>query len=290
MKRLTLSAPAKINLTLDVVGKREDDDYHLIRTVMQTVTLSDTVTVTRVEEPGIFLRLSDKTLPTDRRNTAYAAAKAFWNALPEGERVGGIDIYIDKKIPQQAGLAGGSADAAAVLRGCNRLWDDPFSTDALCAFAVSIGADVPFCVRGGAALATGIGEVLEPVKSLPEELFVVICKPAVSVSTAEAYKAVDTFAGERRLSDEAGMIAALEAGDAAAVGERLYNVFEDVLPLPEVAAIRGEMAKFSPLGSRMSGSGSAVFALFASEADAKACREALQKFGAVTLCRPLSNE
>ncbi len=289
MKRLTLSAPAKINLTLDVVGKREDD-YHLIRTVMQTVTLSDTVTVTRVEEPGIFLRLSDKNLPTDRRNTAYAAAKAFWNALPEAERVGGIDIYIDKKIPQQAGLAGGSADAAAVLRGLNSLWELPFSIDALCAFAVSIGADVPFCVRGGAALATGIGEVLEPVKGLSDELFVVVCKPAVSVSTAEAYKAVDTFEGERRLSDEAGLIAALEAGDAAAVGEKLYNVFEDVLNLAEVTAICEKMREFAPLGCQMSGSGSAVFALFTSETDARACREALWDYGAVYLCRPLANE
>ena len=289
MKRLTLSAPAKINLTLDVVGKREDE-YHLIRTVMQTVTLSDTVTVTRVDEPGIFLRLSDKNLPTDRRNTAYAAAKAFWNALPEAQRVGGIDIYIDKKIPQQAGLAGGSADAAAVLRGLNRLWDDPFSTDALCAFAVSIGADVPFCVRGGAALATGIGEVLEPVKSLPDDLFAVVCKPAISVSTAEAYKAVDTFEGERKLSDEVGLIAALEAGDVAAVGAKLYNVFEDVLNLPEVAAICEKMREFAPLGCQMSGSGSAVFSLFTSETDARACREALRDFGTVYLCRPLTNE
>ena len=289
MKRLTLSAPAKINLTLDVVGKREDD-YHLIRTVMQTVTLSDTVTVTRVDEPGIFLRLSDKTLPTDRRNTAYAAAKAFWNALPESQRVGGVDIYIDKKIPQQAGLAGGSADAAAVLRGLNSLWDLPFSTDALCAFAVSIGADVPFCVRGGAALATGIGEVLEPVTGLRDDLFVVICKPAVSVSTAEAYKAVDTFEGERRLSDEVGLIAALEADDASAVGQRLYNVFEDVLSLPEVTAICDKMREFSPLGCRMSGSGSAVYALFENERAARDCREALREFGTVFLCRPLANE
>ncbi len=288
MKRLTLSAPAKINLTLDVVGKREDD-YHLIRTVMQTVTLSDTVTVTRVDEPGIFLRLSDKNLPTDRRNTAYAAAKAFWNALPEAERVGGIDIYIDKKIPQQAGLAGGSADAAAVLRGLNRLWDDPFSTDALCAFAVSIGADVPFCVRGGSALATGIGEVLEPVKSLSDELFVVICKPAVSVSTAEAYAAVDACEISK-LSDETGLLAALEAEDVAAVGERLFNVFEEVLKLPEVDAVCEKMREFSPLGCQMSGSGSAVYALFKNESDARDCREALRDLGTVFLCRPLSNE
>lgn len=288
MKRLTLSAPAKINLTLDVVGKREDN-YHLIRTVMQTVTLSDTVTVTQVDEPGIFLRLSDKNLPTDRRNTAYAAAKAFWNALPEAKRVGGIDIYIDKKIPQQAGLAGGSADAAAVLRGLNRLWDDPFSIDALCAFAVSIGADVPFCVRGGSALATGIGEVLEPVKSLSDELFVVICKPTVSVSTAEAYAAVDAYEGTA-LSDEVGLLAALEAEDAAAVGERLFNVFEDVLKLPEVEAICTKMREFAPLGCRMSGSGSAVYALFQNETAARDCREALRDFGTVFLCRPLSNE
>ncbi len=289
MKRLTLSAPAKINLTLDVVGKREDN-YHLIRTVMQTVTLSDTVTVTRVDEPGIFLRLSDKSLPTDRRNTAYAAAKAFWNALPESDRVGGIDIYIDKKIPQQAGLAGGSADAAAVLRGLNHLWDEPFSIGALCVFAVSIGADVPFCVRGGAALATGIGEVLEPVKSLADDLFVVICKPEVSVSTADAYAAVDAYEGDGVLSDEVGLLAALEAEDVATVGEKLHNVFEKVLNLPQVNSICEKMREFAPLGCQMSGSGSAVYALFKNETDARACREALRDFGTVYLCRPLSNE
>lgn len=288
MKRLTLSAPAKINLLLDVVGKR-DDGYHLIRTVMQTITLSDTVTVTRIDEPGIYLRLSDKTLPTDRRNTAYVAVKAFWNALPEAQRVGGVDVYIDKKIPQQAGLAGGSADAAAVLRGLNSLWDRPFSTDALCALAVSIGADVPFCVRGGAAFAGGIGEALEPIKGLSEEMFLVVCKPTVSVPTAKAYAAVDVFDGERRTPDEAGLLAALEAGDAAAVGARLCNVFEDVLRLPEVDAIFEKAREFSPLGCCMSGSGSSVYALFEREADARACREALRDFGAVYLCRPLTN-
>ncbi|MBR3290445.1 MAG: 4-(cytidine 5'-diphospho)-2-C-methyl-D-erythritol kinase [Clostridia bacterium] len=294
MNALTLRAPAKINLTLDILGCRPDG-YHELRTVMQTVDLADTVTLKRTEGGGIALSLSDPALPCDRRNTAYAAAEVFFAALRErGGEPFGVWIHVTKTIPQQAGMAGGSADAAAVLRGLNRLAGDPFSRDTLCALGAKIGADVPFCVRGGAALATGIGERLTPVPGLPETLTVVVCKPPVGVSTGAAYNAVDAALSAVTPSDEAGLLAALQAGDPAAVGARLHNAFEQALSIPEVTAILARMRAFSPLGCRMTGSGSAVFALFSDEAAARACADAL--FGAaddppagdVFLCRPLS--
>ena len=281
MNALTLTAPAKINLTLDVLGRRPDG-YHDLRTVMQTVDLSDTVTLEPAGE-GISLSLSDPALPCDRRNTAFAAAEVFFAALRErGGDSFGVRMFVQKTVPQQAGMAGGSADAAAVLRGLNRLAGDPFSRDALCALGARIGADVPFCVRGGAALATGIGEVLTPVPGLSETLSIVVCKPPVGVSTGAAYNAVDAHLSAVIPSDEAGLLAALAAGDPAGVGARLHNAFEQALAIPEVTAILTRMRSFRPLGCRMTGSGSAVFALFADDAAARACAAALRGEASVT--------
>ena len=287
MNALTLSAPAKINLTLDVLGRRADG-YHDLRTIMQTVDLCDTVTLERTGE-GISLSLSDPALPTDRRNTVYAAAEAFFAALTErGEAPFGVRIFVEKTIPQQAGMAGGSADAAAVLRGLNRLAGDPFSPDALCALGAEIGADVPFCVRGAAALATGIGEVLTPVPGLSDGVFIVVCKPPVGVSTGAAYAAVDAKLAAVTPSDEAGLLAALRAGDAAGVGARLHNAFEQALAIPDVTDILTRMRAFTPLGCRMTGSGSATLAPFADEDAARACTEALTPLGETFVCHPLS--
>ena len=287
MNALTLAAPAKINLTLDVLGRRADG-YHDLRTVMQTVDLSDTVTLEKTGE-GIALSLSDPALPTDRRNTAYAAAEGFFAALTaHGGTSFGVRIFVQKTVPQQAGMGGGSADAAAVLRGLNTLAGNPFSPDDLCALGAEIGADVPFCVRGGAALATGIGERLSPVPGLPENVFIVVCKPPVGVSTGAAYNAVDAHLSAVIPSDEAGLLAALKAGNPAGVGARLHNAFEQALALPEVTEILTRMQGFSPLGCRMTGSGSATFALFADESAAIACADVLAPFGETFVCHPLS--
>ena len=286
MNALTLAAPA--NLTLDVLGRRADG-YHDLRTVMQTVDLCDMVTLERTQGEGIALSLSDPMLPTDRRNTAYAVAEGFFAALTaHGGTPFGVRIFVQKTIPQQAGMAGGSADAAAVLRGLNRLAGDPFSLDELCALGAKIGADVPFCVRGGAALATGIGEILTPVPSLSDSVCIVVCKPPVGVSTGAAYAAVDAKLSAVTPSDESGLLAALHAGDAAGVGARLHNTFEQALAIPEVTEILRRMLAFSPLGCRMTGSGSATFALFADEAAARACADALAPFGETFVCHPLS--
>lgn len=282
MERITLHAPAKINLTLEVTGRRADG-YHTLRSVMQAVDLCDRVTVTCREQAGIELRLSDPALPTDSRNTAMRAAEVF--AAQAGLPFG-VTIEVDKHIPRQAGMAGGSADAAGVLAALNILTGARFSVEALCQMGVRIGADVPFCLLGGCALAEGIGEELTPVPGLPD-MPIVVVKPPVGVSTAEAYQRVDGAVLTDR-PDTDGMLCALRAGDGAAIGAALGNVFETAMALPEVAAIREAMAAHRPLGSRMTGSGSAVFALFDGEAPALACAADAAAQGAVYLCRPCS--
>lgn len=282
MERITLHAPAKINLTLDVTGRR-DDGYHTIRSVMQAVDLCDRVTVTRRDTPGVELVLSDLSLPTDSRNTAVRAAEVF--AAQAGLPFG-VTIEVEKHIPQQAGMAGGSADAAGVLAALNILTGSRVTAEELCRMGAHIGADVPFCLRGGCALAEGIGEILTPVTGLPDMPLVVV-KPPVGVSTAEAYRRVDETVFTTR-PDTDGMLRALQAQDGAAIGAILGNVFETAMALPEVAAIRKAMAEHHPLGSRMTGSGSAVVALFADEDAAVACAADLAALGAVYLCRPCS--
>lgn len=262
-------APAKINLTLDMTGRRADG-YHLLRTVMQTVDLCDTVTLMPGED-GIRLTLSDETLPADERNTAWKAAALFYEA---SELTPAVDILIEKRIPQQAGMAGGSADAAAVLRGLNELYDYPLTESVLLMLAEKIGADVPFCVVGGTQLAEGIGEVLTPLSDLPP-MGIAVIKPPVGVSTAAAYAAVDSQNLPLHTEKEQGLLSALEAGDAAGVAANLFNVFDDALALPEVAEVKSAVAAFAPLGCQMTGSGSAVFALFSSEEAATACADAL---------------
>ena len=276
---------AKINLTLHVTGIRPDG-YHEIRSVMHTIDLCDTVTLT-AQESGITLSLSDPTLPTDEKNTAFAAAQRFLS-LP-GCPLGGVAIHVEKRIPQQAGLAGGSADAAAVLRGLNRMCGGRLSTDELCALGTRVGADVPFCTVGGAALACGIGEQLSALPTLPPRTVLVVCKPPVGVSTKAAYAAVDAvpLRPEADGEEERAVIAGLRSGDLAAVGAHISNVFERALALPEVEEICAAAEVFSPCGVRMSGSGSAVYALFEEEEAAAACAAALRRYGETFLCRPI---
>ncbi len=282
MLEQTVFAPAKINLTLDVVGKR-DDGYHLIQTIMQAVDYADTVTVRLTKEAGIRLRVSDSRLPTDRRNTAWRAAAAFLDAV--GEKGRGVEIAVQKAIPMEAGLAGGSADAAGVLTALNRLMDTRLTPDELCSIGEAVGADVPFCVLGGAASAEGIGTILSPLPSMPP-CWLVIAKPDRGVSTAEAYRLVDRAEIPRR--PRPGAVAdALCAGDLDTIGRELCNVFETALALPEVAQIEEIMRQFDTLGCRMTGSGSAVYGIFEGKTDAQRCARRLkEEVAAVQICRP----
>ena len=282
MPAVTVLAPAKINLTLDVGGRRPDG-YHEVDTVMQTVDLCDRVTVERTDSGRIELCLPGSDLPADERNTAYRAARLFFEKA--GFACPGVRLTVEKRIPMQAGLAGGSADAAGVLAGLNRLWDGAVSEAELLAAAAQVGADVPFCLVGGAARAVGIGTELTPYPPLPP-CTVLIVQPETGVSTAEAYRAIDRARLTRR-PDAAAMRRALESADLKAVGSRLGNVFEEAEALPEVERIRQTAKAYGALGCRMSGSGSAVFALFEREPDAGRCRaECARRFPFAQLCHP----
>lgn len=280
MTAIVMRAPAKINLTLDVTGVRADG-YHTIRSVMQTVDLCDRITVSLREQSGIALSLSDPALPTGRDNIAFRAAEVF---MEQSGWQQGLYIEVEKHIPMQAGMAGGSADAAGVLAALRELSGAGISTEDLCAWGLRVGADVPFCIRGGCALAGGIGERLTPLPVLPE-CWIAVVKPAAGVSTAEAYRRVDQAAISRR-PDTAAMASAVRKGDMAGVAREVCNVFEEGMALEEVAAIRTAMRAHSPLASQMTGSGSAVFALFEDENRARDCARALSNLGDTFVCRP----
>ena len=268
MKTQTIPAYAKLNLTLDILGKR-DDGYHELRMVMQTVSLCDDVTVTLTDGTGVACRVAGAELPCDERNLAVKAANAFCEALGYH---GGIDITLTKRIPSGAGLGGGSADAAAVLRALNRWKDYPLSVYALCELGAQIGSDVPFCVLCGTALAEGRGERLTKLPDTPE-MFTVICKPDVCFSTPALYAKLDDVALAKR-PDTRAMRAALEKGDLEAIGAGLCNVFEQVA-IPdhlELNYIKSIMMSYGAYGAQMTGSGSAVYGLFDSfEYAAVAC-------------------
>ena len=280
---ITLDARAKLNLTLDILGLRADG-YHEIETVMQSVTLCDTVRLTRRAVRGIELVCSEPTLPVGPGNLAHRAAAAFLHAA--GREDAGIRIELLKRIPSGAGMAGGSADAAAVLVGLDRLLGTDFSAEELAALGTALGADVPFCLTGGTWLARGIGERLAPAPGLPD-CWIVTAKPAASVSTAAAYAAFDRLAAPVR-PNTAAMQAALGAGDLLAVAESLGNVFEQAGVPPEVPALRAAMVRAGALGACMTGSGSAVFGLFDGEAPARACAAGLTAGAAVFVCRSAS--
>ncbi len=278
-----VSAPAKLNLTLDVLGLRADG-YHEMKSVMQAVDLCDTVELTETAG-GITLAITGSDLIPDERNTAYKAAAVFLRHIHR--EAFGVHIDLHKHIPMQAGMAGGSADAAAVLVGMNVLTGAGLSTATLCELGAAVGADVPFCVTGGAAVASGIGTTLCAVTPLSVG-WIVAAKPAVSVSTAEAYRAIDRAEG-LPTPDHDGMCVAMAAGDLPRVGALLCNVFEEALALPAVSELLRAMRAFSPLGCRMTGSGSVAFALFESEAEAVHCATSLgEKYNEVYVCRPIA--
>lgn len=260
MASMTVQAPAKINLTLDVLGRRPDG-YHELRMVMQTVALADTL---RLETgTGKPLQVSSNLgfLPCNEKNLAAAAALRLLEAA--GRDCGGLSIGLDKTIPVCAGLAGGSADAAAVLRGLNDLLGLGCSPARLAEIGALVGSDVPYCVMGGTALVEGRGERLSALPALPS-CHVVLCKPRFGVSTPELFARVDSVRLRCR-PDTAGLIAALEAGDLEGAARRMYNVFEDVLPSHrgrEIRDIKTALIQAGALGASMSGTGPTVFGLF----------------------------
>ena len=270
---MEIQAFAKLNLTLDVLGKRPDG-YHDLRMVMQSITLCDTLTLTPNQGQGLRVSTDLHFLPTGEKNLAAIAARRFWEAL--GCPAEDLDICIRKRIPVCAGMAGGSTDAAAVLRALNQRAGSPLTPAELARVGEQVGSDVPYCVLGGTALAEGRGEVLTPLAPLPR-CTVVVCKPNFSISTPELFRQLDSVR-LRHHPDTDGMLAALEAGDLGGVARRVYNVFEDVLPprlRAEVAAIRQLLVGHGALGAGMSGTGPTVFGLFDCAAGAERARREL---------------
>lgn len=257
---LYVKAPAKINLTLDVLHKRPDD-YHEIEMIMTTVDLADRIGLMGTAK-GIHIQSADRFVPNDSRNLAYQAAQLMKDTfnIPSG-----VIISLDKQIPVAAGLAGGSSDAAATLKGLNKLWQLNLSLDELAELGAKIGSDVSFCVYGGTALAKGRGEIIKELPA-PPNCWVILAKPTIGVSTAEVYGAFDARKAEHPNTEK--MIQALHEKDYDAVCSNLGNALESVtLGLyPEVAQIKEQMKKFGANAVLMSGSGPTVFGLVQQEA------------------------
>ncbi|MDF2615116.1 MAG: 4-diphosphocytidyl-2C-methyl-D-erythritol kinase [Clostridia bacterium] len=266
MNSIILKARGKINLTLDVVGKRENG-YHDLRMIMQTINLYDTLYIRKTKMPGIRLRANYSWLPTNEKNIAYRAAQVFFD---EAQLDAAVAIEITKRIPVAAGLAGGSADAAATLIGLNKLFDTKYSRQKLMEMGLKLGADVPFCILRGTALAEGIGEELTMLSAMPQT-YVVLVKPPVSVSTATVYKSLNIGDIKLHPNTEA-MIKAIEDKNLNSIAGHMVNVLEGVtIPMhPIIKELKEELINHGAIGSMMSGSGSTVFGLFESREKAHA--------------------
>lgn len=283
-KSIKINAPAKINLLLDILC-RLPNGYHSLFMIMQAVDLCDEVEVSLRDDGEITLECSEKALPTDSRNIAYRAAQKFFEATG---RTPGADIKLTKNIPFAAGLAGGSTDAAAVLRALNILCDTKLNDEELCAIGVKLGADVPFCIKGGTMLAQDIGQVLSPLPKL-NDCFIVLVKPDVDVSTKEAYEAFDTADCIRHPNCSA-MLHAAANGDFDGIISNTANVFEQFIEVPQRADIKAIMRDCGCLTCCMSGSGPTVFGIFDDKAKATACTEKMKKkYEKVYLTKPLSS-
>lgn len=280
MKELTIPAYAKINLTLDVLGKRPDG-YHDLSMVMQSVSLADQVIIRETGEEGFTLRTDLGFLPGADKNIAAVAARAF--ARRTGADLNGLEIELQKHIPVCAGTAGGSSDGAAVLRGLNRWFSCGLSLRHLAEIGEEVGSDVPYCVLGCTALAEGRGEKLTCLPALPD-CHIVLCKPGFSVSTPELFRRIDELK-LRFHPDTAGVLAALEEGDLAGVSRRMFNVFEEALPAQRravVEEIKSTLLSRGALGACMSGTGPTVFGIFDNAESARSVADELKQSYAET--------
>lgn len=282
---MKISAYAKVNLSLDVLRKRSDG-YHDLRMVAQTINLCDDITIELTDDGAVSAQCSLDYIPTDGRNLAVAAARLFLDKTRLWQ--GGVRISIDKYIPVCAGLGGGSADAAAVLRALNILLNANLNANELCEMALRLGSDVPFCICGGTQLMEGRGEVLTPLPPLPD-CYIVICKPHSAMSTQTVFSWVNVKKIKYH-PDNNGMIKALENSKLSDVGHRMYNVLEDTVArkVAEIPLIRDKFLDKGAIGSCMTGTGSAVTGLFDDrEAAEKAADELSEVYSDTFLTTPV---
>ena len=285
MTTLYEGAFAKLNLTLDVLGKREDG-YHDLRSIMQTVSIRDDIEIDVGTGKPWCLKCDREDIPTDERNLAWKAAKVYCDALKKNPD--GLEIRITKRIPSQAGMGGGSADAAAVLRALNRHYGEPLSIMALAELGAQVGSDVPFCVVCGTCMCEGRGEQLRKVADMPD-CIIVVCKPDFSVSTPELYQKIDRVEIPKH-PDHQAMESALLMGDLEKVAHNLYNVFDPVVTEehPELNYIKSLFHQYGAVGYQMTGSGSACFAIVSEfEIAAVICSMLKANYPEVYICRPV---
>lgn len=285
MTTLYEGAFAKVNLTLDVLGKREDG-YHDLKSVMQTISIRDDVQIDVDTGKPWVLSCSMEGIPTDNRNLAWKAAEVFFAVT--GKKTTGLEIRITKRIPTQAGLGGGSADAAAVLRALNKHYGNPLSILALAELGAQIGSDVPFCTLCGTAMVEGRGERLRKLPDLPDCLFVV-CKPDFSASTPELYKKLDQTVIARRPDNQA-MESALLASDLQKVADNVWNVFDPVVTEEhlELNYIKSIMNTYGSVAHQMTGSGSAVFGIVTEfEHAAVICNMLKENYPQIYIAKPV---
>ncbi|MBQ1403231.1 MAG: 4-(cytidine 5'-diphospho)-2-C-methyl-D-erythritol kinase [Oscillospiraceae bacterium] len=285
MNTITEKAYAKLNISLDV-SKAREDGYHDMVMVMQTVSLCDELSIT-LDQTGVVRAEADlRYIPRDDRNLAVKAAKLYF--AKTGREGTGAVIRMKKRIPVGAGMAGGSSDAAAVIRALSRNFGQELKKDEMMALAEQTGSDVAFCVLGGTALAEGRGEILTPLRDMPD-CTIVICKPDYSISTPELFRAIDREK-LRVHPDTAGILEAIREGNLAQICRRMYNVFEDVPDrrMKIIGGIKNRLINKGAEGAVMTGTGSAVFGIFTDENTAKkACSAMAKEVPFTCLAKPI---
>ncbi len=282
---MKVKAAAKINLMLDIL-KRLDNGYHSLFMIMQSVDLFDVITVNRNNQNKIIIECNKDGVPCNEKNIAYKCAMKFFEYCNIDDI--GITIEIEKNIPMAAGVAGGSADGAAVIYCLNKIFNTNLSQKELCEIGNKVGADIPFSLTGGTAVTLGTGNVIASVKDLPE-CYIVLCKPEQDVSTPEAYAQFDSLGRVRHL-DRVSMIDAVSNADYEKICTLCGNVFEQAVEVPKRPHIKGIMRKSGADACCMSGSGPTVFGLFSDASKANDCYNKLKsKYNQVYICKPVNN-
>lgn len=283
MKTVKVKCPAKLNLYLDITH-RMPNGYHIMEMVMQAVNLFDTVYLTLNDTGEVTLSMEDSPISADQTNIAWRCARLL---LDETKSSHGVDIRIHKEIPSEAGLGGGSADGAGVLVGLNALLSSPLRTERLIELGARVGSDIPFCIQGGTAMVRGYGEILEALEPL-DDCCILIAKPEKGVPTAECFARYDASGKPYGIPGTPLIKKAINADDLSAVCKLLYNALEEAADLPEVQEIRQIMLESGAAGSRMTGSGSAVFGIFPRSEQLENASRTLKKLGYYTRrCSPV---
>lgn len=256
-KFLSAKSYAKLNLYLEISGKREDG-YHLLRSVMQSVSLCDKLDFELSDGEGIYIESNVNNIPLDKSNLIWKSIEAFYSAVNVQRYK--VSVKLEKNIPSMAGMAGGSSNAAAALLSMNKFYDNPLTVEELCKIAARLGADIPFCITGGTVLCEGIGDVMTKITSVPDCFFVVV-KPDISISTPQAYKAFDRMTLTVK-PNYAEFFNALNSRDIREVSKNMYNSLEVACDLHEINQIKEKLRSLGATNAMMTGSGSAVFGVF----------------------------